>query len=567
MIHMVLIELKDIRKTFIEHTVLDGADLRVDEGDRIGLIGPNGAGKTTLANILYGSLEPDSGSRIPFKKELTVGYLRQSSEYTETMMEAMLASDLGDLRQAAGQMGMEDVFDWDADRAATLSGGERTKLAFLQAWAARPHLLILDEPTNHLDMAGREWLIGQIREYPGAVLLISHDRYLLDRTANRIAEIEGGKVRMYEGGYAFYREEKARLTREYRRQYEKEEAEQRKLAAEISKVRQWAQSGHDNAQKKAIKTGMKFGGKEHYRAKAMKKDRQVQSKIKRLEKLKENRLEKPRESDPVRIAFAEGGGHGRRMIEAEGLGHRFGERTLFVGGDFIIERDARVGITGDNGCGKTTLLRMITGDIRPQKGRLWVSPSARMGYLTQDVTDLPQGKSPLSYLQGRYPQRRDAGNVLGAIGLRGDLLQKNIGHLSIGQQMRVKLAQLAMEEVNLLLLDEPSNHLDIQSREEVGDALTRFPGTLLLVSHDRYLIEEVCTSMLVFDGGRIEYRGRVDFSAGGTVTQEAGNGPSTDRLLLDTRIAALMGEMERMPKDSQEYGEKETELMKLMRLR
>lgn len=564
---MVLIELKDIRKTFIEQTVLSGADLRVDEGDRIGLVGANGTGKTTLANILYGSLEPDGGTRISFKKELTVGYLRQSSEYTETMMEAMLVSDLSGLRQAAGQMGLEDVFQWDADRAASLSGGERTKLAFLQVWAARPYLLILDEPTNHLDMAGREWLIGEIQKYPGAVLLISHDRYLLDRTATRIAEIEAGKVCMYEGGYAFYREEKARLMREYRKRYEKEEAEQRKLTAEIQKVRQWGQAGNDNARDKALKKGVKFGGKEYYRSKAMKKDRQVQSKIKRLEKLKENRLDKPREADPVHIAFAEGAGHGRRMIEAEGLGHRFGDRTLFAGAGFIVERDARVGITGDNGCGKTTLLRMIAGDIRPAKGRLWVSPSARMGYLTQDVNDLPQGKTPLTYLQSRYPQRRDAGNVLGGIGLRGDLLHKPIGQLSIGQQMRVKLAQLAMEEVNLLLLDEPSNHLDIRSREEVGDALTRFPGTLLLVSHDRYLIEEVCTSLLVFDGGRIKYRGRVDFSTGGTAVTAEKKITSTDRLLLDTRIAALMGEMERMPKDSPAYGEKEAELMALMRQR
>jgi len=512
MIHMVLIELKDIRKTFIEHMVLDGADLRVDEYDRIGLIGPNGAGKTTLANILYGSLEPDSGARISFRKELTVGYLRQSSEYTETMMEAMLVSDLGGLRQAAGQMGLEDVFDWDADRAVTLSGGERTKLAFLQAWAQRPHLLILDEPTNHLDMAGREWLINEIQKYPGAVLLISHDRYLLDRTANRIAEVEAGKVRMYEGGYAFYREEKERLMREYRKRYEKEEAEQRRLSRDIQQLKQWGQMGHDHSRKKALEKG---GLKEFYRVKAKKKDKQVKSKRKRLEKLKENRLDKPREADPVRIAFAEGSGHGRRMIEAESLGHLFGDRALFAGAGFIIERDARVGITGDNGCGKTTLLRMIAGDIKPAQGRLWVSPSARMGYLTQDVNDLPKGKSPLAYLQARYPQRRDAGNVLGGIGLRGDLLHKTIGSLSIGQQMRVKLAQLAMEEVNLLLLDEPSNHLDIQSREEAGDALTRFPGTLLLVSHDRYLIEEVCTSMLVFDGGRIEYRGRVDFTTGG----------------------------------------------------
>lgn len=561
---MVLIELKNIRKAFIEHTVLDGADLCIDEGDRIGLIGVNGVGKTTLANILYGSLEPDSGVRIPFRKELTVGYLRQSSEYTETMMEAMLESDLSDLRQAAGRMGMEDVFQWDADRAASLSGGERTKLAFLQVWSQRPHLLILDEPTNHLDMAGREWLIGEIQKYPGAVLLISHDRYLLDRTATRIAEIGAGKVLMYEGGYAFYREEKARLMREYRKRYEKEEAEQRRLTSEIQKVRHWGQVGNDNARAKAIAKGMKFGGKEYYRSKAMKKDRQVQSKIKRLERLKENRLDKPREADPVHIAFAEGSGHGRRMIEANGLGHIFGDRTLFAGADFIIERDARVGMTGDNGCGKTTLLRMIAGDIIPVKGRLWVSPSARMGYLTQDVDDLPRGKSPLAYLQGRYPQRRDAGNVLGAIGLRGDLLHKPIGHLSIGQQMRVKLAQLAMEEVNVLLLDEPSNHLDIRSREEVGDALTRFPGTLLLVSHDRYLIEEVCASMLVFDGGRIEYRGRVDFT-GESAAPETGNGPSADRLLLDTRIAALMGEMERISKDSEEYGEKEAELMELMR--
>lgn len=562
---MLLIELKDIRKAFIEHVVLDGVDLQIGERDRIGLIGPNGAGKTTLANILYGSMQPGGGARIPRRKELTVGYLRQSSEYTETMMEALLKSAQGELRAAAGQLGLEDVFGWDADRAGTLSGGERTKLAFLRVWADRPHLLILDEPTNHLDLSGREWLIGEIRRYPGAVLLITHDRYLLDRAATRIAEIENHKVRMYEGGYAFYREEKARLMREYRHRYGKEEAEQRKLTAEIQKVRQWGQAGNDNARAKAIAKGMKFGGKEYYRSKAMKKDRQVQSKIKRLEKLKETRLEKPREAETIHLAFDQGAGHGRRMIEAEGLGHAFGGEVLFSGGDFSIEREARIGIVGDNGCGKTTLLRMIAGDLRPSKGRLWVSPSARMGYLTQDVTDLPQGQSPLAYLRARYPTRRDAGNVLGAIGLRGDLLTKPIGSLSIGQQMRVKLGELAMEEVNLLLLDEPSNHLDIGSREEAGDALTRFPGTLLLVSHDRYLIEEVCTALLVFTGGRIEYRNRVDFDMYAD-TETTGSG-AVDKLLIDTRIAALMGEMERISKDSEAYMEKEAELMALMRQR
>ncbi len=563
MIGMVLIELKGIRKAYADHTVLNGVDLQVNEHDLIGLIGPNGTGKTTLANILYGSLEPDGGSRIPHKKDLTIGYLRQSSAYTETMMEAMLSGEMGGLRQAAGQMGMEDVFSWEAERAGTLSGGERTKLAFLQAWSARPHLLILDEPTNHLDMTGREWLIGEIQRYPGALLLISHDRYLLDRTANRIAEIEGGKVQMYEGGYAFYREEKARLTREYQRRYEKEEAEQRKLTQDIQQLKQWGQKGHDSSRQKALEKG---GRKEYYRAKARKKDRQVKSKIKRLEKLMENRIEKPRAADPIHIAFDPGEGHGRRMIEAQGLGHRFGERVLFSEADFIIEREARVGIVGDNGSGKTTLLRLIAGDLTPTQGRLWVSPSARLGYLSQDVTDLPQGKSPLVYLQARYPERRDAGNVLGAIGLRGDLTQKPIEQLSIGQQMRVKLAQLAMEEVNLLLLDEPSNHLDIQSREEVGDALRRFPGTLLLVSHDRYLIEEVCTALLVLTDERIEYRGRVDFSASIAGSTEEGRVPA-DRLLLDTRIAALLGEMERLPRDSEAYARKEAELMELMRQR
>ena len=249
----------------------------------------------------------------------------------------------------------------------------------------------------------------------------------------------------------------------------------------------------------------------------------------------------------------------------KGVDKVVGGETHLKGIDLAFETGSRNVLLGRTLAGKTTLLRMIAGDLHPTQGRLWVSPSARMGYLSQDVDDLPQGKTPLSYLQARYPRRRDAGNILGAIGLRGDLLHKPIGHLSIGQQMRVKLAQLAMEEVNLLLLDEASNHLDIRSREEVGDALTRFPGTLLLVSHDRYLIEEVCTSLLVFDGGRIKYRGRVDFSAGGTAVTAEKKIMSTDRLLLDTRIAALLGEMERIPRDSEAYAEKEAELMELMR--
>jgi len=558
-----LMSIRDVAKAFGPQSVIKRIDINIRVGEVIGLVGKNGAGKTTLANIISGSLRPDKGIIEPHRRELKVGYLRQSTSYTVNTFTELVNSATPEaihgFQEAARQLGLERVSTWEEDRLAGLSGGERTKLALAKVWSLRPDLLILDEPTNHLDFAGVEWLAQQLKGFDGAILVISHDRYFLDLVVDRIVELEEGEANHYAGNYSFYREEKRRRHEQQLHQYEVEMKRQARIETEIKRLDGWSSKAHDEARKAAIETGNVKGGKEHNRAKAKKMDRQVKSKRKRLEKLRFEAARRPTDEPEIRLDFVESGDRGRRILEARAIAKAFEGRSLFQGSSFYVQRGDRVGLVGPNGCGKTTLLRAIVGREALDSGELWVSPSLKTAYLSQDVMDLDEALTPLEMLD----IARDAGarGMLVNMGFDNEMLHRQIGTLSLGERTKLKLAQLVLQQTDCLILDEPTNHLDLYSREELEESLEGFRGTLLLVSHDRYMLERLCNRLLVFEDGQVRSfeGGFAEYSDRGRRVGAEGTGEvvadNDDAQLaaIETRMAELVVRLGRLTPEDPEY--------------
>ncbi|WP_274651429.1 ribosomal protection-like ABC-F family protein [Paenibacillus humicola] len=575
---MTLISCRGLTKSYGDINVLRDVRLDIAAGERVGLVGMNGAGKTTLANLIFGSVRPDEGTILRGREELKTGYLLQSTSYTAGTFRKMAVDDAqaganGRFLELTSHLGLKKVREWSGERFAGLSGGEKTKLAIAHIWSSKPDLLILDEPTNHLDFEGVEWLIGELRTFAGAALIISHDRYFLDRTVNRIVELEGGASVEYPGSYTFYREEKARRFESRLREYEKRIRYEQKIEAEIDRLDSWSSKAHREAGKTGKMAEMRAGVKEFYRGKAKKMDRQIKSRTKRLEKLRTEGAEKPEEEAQVRFSWDSPDKRGRRIVHADRIGQAFGSRTLFRDSSFSVLLGEKIGLIGKNGCGKTTLLRMIAGTETPASGQLWVSPAARIAWLTQDVGDLDPRRSVLEQLQETHALRGEiskARTLLANMGFDESMLAKPIGQLSLGERTRVKLAELMLLGHDLLMLDEPTNHLDLASRERLEETLTEYDGTLLVVSHDRYLLEKICDKLLVFGDGAVQ-RSEHGFHAFMERAERERAAPREDdaqllaerHMLIGNRIAALLGELSLCSPGDALYGALDAEFRQL----
>ena len=520
---MIDISVRDLKKSFdLEKNILDGVTFQIDAGERVGLLGRNGAGKTTLFRILTGELEPSSGdvvlgtgrrvgliSQIPiYPPEYTVETVLRSAFARLRAMETEMAqlSDRmtrGDDPAALRRFGelqsrFEGLGGYDTDTQvnkvanglsiseeqrrqlfASLSGGEKTRVNLGRLILEDTDILLLDEPTNHLDLHATEWLEDYLSRFRGTVVAISHDRYFLDRTVNRVIEILDGRAEFYSGNYSFYAVEKERRALERLKQYEKEQAKIAQLETAAEKLHLWAFMGADKLHKRAF------------------------SMEKRIERMRTT--EKPVRERKLREQFATREFNGDEVLSLREVEKSFGGRTLFSHVELKVLGGERIALIGDNGTGKSTLLRMIVGEELPDEGRIRLGPSVRTAYLPQIMEfDRPERSLVDTLLYAKRDlSAQSARNRLAAYDFCGEDVFKSVAVLSGGEKSRLKLCMLMDEEINFLILDEPTNHLDIASREWVEEAVEAYDGTLLFVSHDRYFIHRFATRIWELRDGQV----------------------------------------------------------------
>ena len=521
------LSVSNLVKSFeIGRNVLDGLSFTVTEGERIGILGHNGCGKTTLFRLLTGELRADEGeiaiapgkrlgliSQIPVYPEgwTTEMVLKDAhrrlyaiSERLDELTERMehdqspaLLREYDRLQEDFRRLG---GYEMDVDRArvangldippamlaqefALLSGGEKTRVNLARLILENTDILLLDEPTNHLDLRATEWLEDYLLHFKGTVLAISHDRFFLDKVVQRCIEISDGRAEFYSGNYSFYVEERQRRFEEKLKKYEKDQAKIEQLTRAAEQMHLWAFMGNDKLHKRAF------------------------SMEKRIEKL--SRSEKPSEQKKLSVKFKEREFVGDEVLVMDGVEKRYGDRTLFSGIDALVTGGERIALVGDNGTGKSTLVKLIMNLEKPDRGWLYLGPTVRTAYLPQLVGFSNEERSALdTMLWDCRCQPQEARDRLAAFGFRGEDVFTPVGALSGGEKSRLRLCMLMGADINFLILDEPTNHLDIASREWMEDALSDYEQTLLFVSHDRYFIDKFATRIWELRDGHItDFRG------------------------------------------------------------
>lgn len=556
-----IIKVTGLELNFNLRKILDNISFDIKNGERIGLVGYNGTGKTTLANILTGKITPDRGF-IEKSPDLKIGYLTQSIDYDGSEFQHSLSAE-GEILQHSSELGLKKVYEWEEKRLNHLSGGEKLKLALSNVWASKPGFLILDEPTNHLDFKGIEWLIEELEKYKGPVLIISHDRHFLDKTVTRIFEIENTKMNFYNGNYSDYQKDKQHRLETQMHHYEVQQRKKEEIEMQMEQLSSWSEKAH----RTSTKQGRDYGKKEYHRVKAKKRDAQVKSKMKRLQsELEKNKVDKPLEETKVRFQFDTKGNRGKRIIEAKSLTKSFDKNTLFSGCHFYINHGERIGLLGENGCGKTTLIKMVLEETSVSSGELWKSESLKVAYLSQDVDNLPPDKTALEALGFT-----DSENILKArtlfanLGLKEQFITKPIGTLSLGERTRVKLVEMLMKEYDVLILDEPTNHLDLPSREQLEKTLNDFAGTIITVSHDYYFLNKLCDKLLVFDNQRIN---RLEMKPEEYFNKSRSTEPTDIKetlMIIENRIATILGELSLIDQKNPKYVELDNEFNELLK--
>ncbi|QVK16829.1 ABC-F family ATP-binding cassette domain-containing protein [Mycoplasmatota bacterium] len=558
---MLLMRIRNIKKDYGLNEVLKDVNFDIKKDSILGLVGLNGAGKTTLAKIISGIETYDSGSIECYSQKIKVGYLKQSTEFNDNNFSQMLLDknkDLGQVFETSSLLGLKKLNQWSYERINNLSGGEKTKISLAEVFNENSDLLILDEPTNHLDYMGIDWLIEEIKKCSKALLIISHDRFFLDQVTDEIVELEDGVVRTYHGNYSQYRKTKEDNYLNQLHQYKEHKKRERHIDEEINRLKKWSHIGHRDSTKKE-------GFKEYWRMKVKKKDIQIKSAIKRLEKLKEEGIEKPKEESKVLFEFVSESKAGKGLLTAKNLSKSFFDKTLFKDSDFYIKRGEKVGLIGINGCGKTTLIKMILRQVQADKGELWVSDSAKIAYLSQDVLDLDDSKSVEEIIKHKdKTYQTKIRTMLASSGITSKMIRQKISSLSLGERTRIKLVFLILQENNVLILDEPTNHLDLHSRERLEETLDAYTGTMLIASHDRYLLEKITDKLLIFEDEKIiriecGYKAYKDREKKVTKDQKA-----YELMIIQNRITYILGELSKYKETDQMYFQLDQEFKDLI---
>jgi macrolide transport system ATP-binding/permease protein len=483
-----IIKLNHISLDMMDRILFKDIKATIVSGEVIGVIGRNGSGKSTLLQILLGQITPSEG-KVEWADHHTDVYLVDQEKQTYT------SRDVSELEETL--MSKWHIPDVPYEM---LSGGEKLKIRLAKGFALLPQLLLLDEPTNHLDIDSTQLLVNQIKSYSGTILVVSHDRYFLDKVATKIWSIENTKLIEQKGNYTNYSKirEQRRLTQA--REYEKQQRKIELVENQIGELTSWSQKAHAQSTKQE-------GFKEFYRVKAKRIDAQVKSKRKRLEKeLEKTKVERVEEDHHVRFSIEANSKVGKRFLEVKNLKKKFGERILFEQVNFTIQHREKVALIGRNGSGKTTFLNIIMGK-EISEGEIWVSPTANIGYLTQQVFDLPLEQTPEQLFQREtFNERGKVQNLMRHLGFTASQWTEPIEQMSMGERVKCKLMLYILEEKKVLILDEPTNHLDLPSREQLEKTLEEYTGTLIVVSHDQYFLSKTTSVQLIFENQRIQKR-------------------------------------------------------------
>ena len=540
---MIVVSAKDLTKAYGTDVILDKVSFHINKGDRVGIIGINGAGKTTLLRMLTGELPYEEGTAF-ISRDLQIGYLKQDAGFdsdktvieevnaifehfpemeermTELLQETERLAQTGRPEDIAKSQTLLEEYDAIHERynymggysyqseikgvlasmafgeetynkkISTLSGGEKTRLALAVLLLEKPDILFLDEPTNHLDIGTLKWLEQYLKGYRGTMVIVSHDRYSLDETVTRIFEVENKKLNIYEGNYSFYAAERRNRREAELRRYEKQHKE---IQRQEEMIRRFKERGTEKLAKRAA------------------------SREKRLAAIET--IDRPDGNHAkMKITFNQNFQSGKDVLLAEDLSKSFGygqnKVHLFSGVGLDIKRGERICIVGDNGTGKTTLLRMLMGDLSPGAGRIRIGHNVQFGYYDQGQLLLNPENDVIGELQDAYHlySEGELRNILGRFLFRGEDVFLKVGDLSGGEKARLSLLKLMLSGANTLLLDEPTNHLDIESKEVFEEALLEFPGTSIIVSHDRYFLNRIPTRIMeLTENGLVNYLGKYDY--------------------------------------------------------
>ena len=491
----ILLSAHELGKSFAARPLFEGLTFSIESGERIGLIGPNGAGKSTLLKILAARSEADRGT-LSRQKGLKVGYLEQVPSFApgrsvqETVFEGIPGADVNDWEQVGFAQEIISRLQLDGEaKVDSLSGGWKKRVALARELASRPDLLLLDEPTNHLDVESILWLEDFLRTSRFATLTITHDRAFLQRVANRILELDRrnpGGLLSVAGDYARYLETKSALL-------ESQQAQETRLKNTLRRETEWVRQG----------------------AKA--RTTKQQARIQRHEELSDavSELQYRNQNRGVRLEFQDTDRSPKKLVQAKGISQAFGDKTVFSGVDLLLSPGSRVGLLGPNGCGKSTLIRTLLKELQPRSGEVFHSEHLKVAYFEQNRESLDPEKTLLKTVcpSGEFVDYRGARihvrSYLDRFLFDPGQAEMAVGKLSGGEQSRLLIALLMLKEANLLVLDEPTNDLDLATLSVLQDCLLDFNGAVLLVTHDRYFLDQVATQILAFDPDPAAGRGKI----------------------------------------------------------